>query len=136
MYAVERKGSPEVVKVLLENNAYATATDAVPDFCIVLAHFCRLTQSAVLAFILLYHLSRSLLYYNDCANSVNFVAQYEDNVFMIAAKAGASKEKMQVLLDSGCDIDAVDREDKSVRDVCRAAGTYCNRLMKFLRTSG
>jgi hypothetical protein len=49
---------------------------------------------------------------------------------MIAALAGASKETMQVLLDSGCNIDAVDREDKSVRDICRAAGTYCNCVMK------
>jgi hypothetical protein len=72
----------------------------------------------------------------NCGNSVSFVAQFENNVFMSAAITGAGKEKLQVLLDSGCDIDAVDREDKSVRDVCRAAGTYCNRLMKFLRTSG
>jgi hypothetical protein len=130
MFALQGKASPEVVKLLMDHKADATATDEVPDFCIALAHFCRLTQSAVLAFILLCHLSRSLLYYNICANSVNFVAQYEDNVFMIAAKAGASKEKMQLLLDSGYDIDTLDGHDKSVRDVCRAAGTFCNRLRK------
>jgi hypothetical protein len=130
MCAVQGKASPEVVKLLLANNADATATDTVPDFCIVLAHFYKLIRSAVLSFILRSHLSRSLLYYKNCANSVHFVAQKEDNVFMFAAKASASKEKMQLLLDSGCDIDAVDAQDKSVRDVCRAAGTHCNRLMK------
>jgi ankyrin repeat protein len=129
MYAVEKKASPEMVKLLLENNVDVTATTQVLDFCIALAHFCRFIQSAVLAFILLYHVSRSLLCNKNCANSVHFVAQKGDNVFMIAAIAVASKETMQLLLDSGCDIDALDRHDKSVGDVCKAAGTFCNRLM-------
>jgi ankyrin repeat protein len=131
MWAVQGTSSPEVVKILLDKGADVAVTDEVPDWCTALARFCRLIQSAVLAFILLCQLSRSLLYYKNCGNSVHFVAQDGDNVFMIAAKAGASKETMQVLLDSGCDIDALDRHDKSVRDVCKAAGTFCNRLIKL-----
>jgi hypothetical protein len=46
------------------------------------------------------------------------------------AEDGASIETMQLLVDSGCDIDAVDEDDKSARDVCKAAGTYCNYLMR------
>jgi hypothetical protein len=41
MYAVEGRASPEVVKLLLENKADATAFDEVPGFCIV-AHFWKL----------------------------------------------------------------------------------------------
>jgi HSP20 family molecular chaperone IbpA len=62
---------------------------------------------------------------------VYFVVQNGETVFVIAALAGASKETMQVLLDSGCDIDALDSHEKSVRDVCKAAGTFYKRLLKF-----
>jgi hypothetical protein len=61
---------------------------------------------------------------------MSFVVQKGNNVFMTAALAGASKETMQLLLDSGCDIDAVDAEDKSVRDVCKAAGISCDCFIK------
>jgi hypothetical protein len=130
MCAVQGEGSTEMVKLLLGKDANATATDKVPHFCIVLAHFCKLIQSAVLAFTLPCHLSRSHLYYKNCANFWYFVAQNGETVFMIAALAGASKETMQLLLDCNCNIDVLDRDDKSVRDMCKAAGVYYNRLIK------
>jgi hypothetical protein len=94
----------EMVKLLLGKGANACATDKVPDFYIVLSHFC----------------------YKNCTNLLYFVAQRGETVFMIAALAGASKETMQLLLDSNCDIDDLDGDDKSVRDLCKAAGTYYN----------
>ena len=99
--AIQGKASPEVVKLLLENNADTTAIDKVLDFCIALAHFCRLIQSAVLAFILLYHISRSFLYYKNCANFLYFFAQNGETVLMIGVRCNASTETMQLLLDSG-----------------------------------
>jgi hypothetical protein len=50
MYAMKEKASPEVVKLLLEKNADPSATDEGPVSSVLLAHFCKLIQSALLAF--------------------------------------------------------------------------------------